>query len=103
MLILDEATSALDRKNEREIQQTLNSLSEGNMTTVVVAHRLSTIRSADHIIVLGKGKILEEGTHEQLYSKEGAYFELVKSQMATSGEAEVTGGPTESKDLKSAT
>jgi ATP-binding cassette subfamily B protein len=56
------------------------------MTTIVVAHRLSTIKNADHIIVLGKGKILEEGTHNELYSHEGHYFELVKSQMATTAE-----------------
>lgn len=82
VLILDEATSALDRKNEKEIQKTLNNLSAGNITTIVIAHRLSTIKNADNIIVMGKGMILEEGTHNELYSHEGPYHELVKSQMA---------------------
>ena len=82
ILVLDQATSALDRKNEKEIQKTLQNLSEGKITTIVVAHRLSTIKNADKIIVMGKGKILQEGTHTELYEKEGAYHELVKSQMA---------------------
>lgn len=58
LLILDEATSALDRKNEKEIQETLQKLSESNITTVVIAHRLSTIRNAHRIFVLDKGELL---------------------------------------------
>ena len=57
-------------------------MSSGNITTVVIAHRLSTIQNADNIIVLNKGKIVEEGTHSSLTDLKGAYYELVKSQMS---------------------
>lgn len=65
VLIFDEATSALDKKNEAEVQKAINDLKErvGNITTITIAHRLSTIKEADRILVLKKGKIMEDGTH----------------------------------------
>ena len=82
VLILDEATSALDRKNEREIQQTLKSLEANGITTIVIAHRLSTVRDADCIYVLSKGTLSESGRHDQLISKGGLYAQLVETQLA---------------------
>lgn len=75
ILLLDEATSALDRKNELEIQQTLDQISVGR-TTIVIAHRLTTIQNSDHIIVFDQGKIVEEGVHKELFAKKGRYYEL---------------------------
>lgn len=79
-ILFDEATNSLDANNERSIVQNLSDFFAGR-TVIIVAHRLSTIRHADNIIVLGNGKILEEGTHSQLYAAEGKYFELVKNQL----------------------
>ena len=75
ILILDEATSALDNETERQIQRAMQKLSE-NRTTITVAHRLATVRNADRILVLDKGNIVEEGTHEQLIQKRGVYYKL---------------------------
>jgi len=72
ILILDEATSSLDTQTEREIQQSLADLSDGR-TTLVIAHRLATIRNADRIVVIDKSGIVEEGAHDQLVEKGGAY------------------------------
>ncbi len=72
ILILDEATSALDTESEREVQKALENLMR-NRTTFVIAHRLSTIKNADRIIVMQAGRIVEEGTHEDLLGKEGVY------------------------------
>jgi len=77
ILILDEATSALDNVTERIIQESLEKLCSGR-TTIVVAHRLSTIKNADEIIVLGKTGIIEQGTHEELMEKQGEYSKLHK-------------------------
>ncbi len=79
ILILDEATSALDSKTEMDIQKGLSQLLK-NRTSIIVAHRLSTIMSADKIIVLKKGKIIEEGKHEELLLKKGEYYKLWKIQ-----------------------
>ena len=79
VVIFDEATSSLDTQTERKIQQTLNSLSKGR-TTIIIAHRLSTVRNADRIIVLDRGSIIEEGTHEELLNKKGKYFQLYEAQ-----------------------
>ncbi len=79
ILILDEATSALDNQTEQLIQQSLNELSKGR-TTVVIAHRMSTIKNADTIAVLTDEGVEEMGTHEQLYDKKGLYFSLYNAQ-----------------------
>ena len=80
VLLLDEATSALDAENERLVQQALEAASQGR-TTLVVAHRLSTVQRADRIIVLDNGQMVEEGTHTALMSKQGLYANLVQTQM----------------------
>ncbi len=80
ILILDEATSALDASNEKEIVEQLNLVVKGK-TLIVVAHRLSTVRNADQIIVLDDGEIKEIGTHGELIAKKGAYFNLIKNQL----------------------
>ena len=79
ILILDEATSALDNVTEMQIQQALERLSAGR-TTIVVAHRLSTVKNADEIIVFGDGGIEERGTHDELIAKHGIYAELYEYQ-----------------------
>ncbi|SFV07187.1 ATP-binding cassette, subfamily B [Methylobacterium sp. 174MFSha1.1] len=79
VLILDEATSALDTETEREIQQALSELTEGR-TTLVIAHRLATIRHADRIAVVSNGRILEQGSHEALVAANGAYRRLHAAQ-----------------------
>lgn len=76
----DEATNALDAHNERQILQNLEGVFR-DKTVVVVAHRLSTVKKADHIVVLEKGEIIEEGTHEQLTTLRGAYYNLVREQL----------------------
>ena len=81
ILILDEATSALDNTTERMIQEALDELCQGR-TTLVVAHRLSTIRGADKIVVLTGEGIREEGTHRELMGKQGLYAQLYSSQFA---------------------
>jgi len=79
-IFLDEATNALDANNERTIIENLNEFYNGR-TVVVVAHRLSTVKNADQIVVLDKGEIVEIGTHEALTLKKGAYYQLVKNQL----------------------
>ena len=79
ILILDEATSALDTESEKLVQEALDHLMK-NRTTIIVAHRLSTIRNANQIIVLSKGEIIERGTHEELFFLKGAYFNFCALQ-----------------------
>lgn len=97
-LFFDEATNALDANNERAIVENLQAFynsspvgepvphfsregAEDAKTVVVVAHRLSTVRHADQIVVLDKGQIVETGTHEELAARRGAYYHLVKNQL----------------------
>lgn len=79
ILILDEATSALDSESERAVQDALNTLM-ANRTSLVIAHRLSTVRHADEIIVMNKGEIIERGTHDTLMAKQGIYARLCEMQ-----------------------
>ena len=80
LLLLDEATSSLDTESERAVKQNLDSLLEGR-TSFVIAHRLSTVRDADLIIVLEKGRIVERGNHHELMERQGIYFYLVSQQL----------------------
>jgi ATP-binding cassette subfamily B protein len=87
VLVFDEATSSLDSHNEKEIQEALDKIAEGR-TTIAVAHRLSTIANSDTIYVLGNGGIAEQGTHDELLKREGAYARLWQTQIASKGEQE---------------
>jgi ATP-binding cassette subfamily B protein len=80
IIIFDEATNSLDANNEKVIVENLTEFFEGK-TVIVVAHRLSTVRNADKIVVLDSGRIIESGTHESLIGKKGAYYNLVKNQL----------------------
>ena len=79
-LFFDEATNALDANNEKIILDNLTQFYKGK-TVVVVAHRLSTVQSADNIVVMDGGKVIESGTHKELTAKKGAYYTLVKNQL----------------------
>jgi ATP-binding cassette subfamily B protein len=79
-IFLDEATNALDAKNERAIVENLNKFYEGR-TVVVVAHRLSTVKNADQIVVIDGGRVVETGNHATLIKQRGAYYNLVKNQL----------------------
>jgi len=79
ILILDEATSSVDSETEKEIQKALENLVKGR-TTIAIAHRLSTLHRADRLVVLDRGRVVEEGTHDALMAKEGAYFNLYQAQ-----------------------
>lgn len=81
ILVLDEATSSLDVQSEKLIQEALERL-EKNRTTFIIAHRLSTVRKADKILVLEKGRIIEQGNHDELMKKEGAYFKFYNLQFS---------------------
>ncbi|MDJ0647921.1 MAG: ATP-binding cassette domain-containing protein, partial [Xenococcaceae cyanobacterium MO_188.B19] len=80
ILILDEATSSLDTESERRFQNNLARISD-NCTTFIIAHRLSTVRNADRIIVLDRGAIAEQGTHEELIAQRNLYYHLAKQQL----------------------
>ena len=81
VLILDEATSALDAESEHLVKEALERLMQGR-TTLIIAHRLSTVRSADRVVVIEHGRIVEEGSHDALIEKEGLYHRLVERQLA---------------------
>lgn len=80
ILILDEATAAMDTQTERRIQNTLDALSVGR-TTIMIAHRLSTLRNADSLVVIDNGKVVEQGTHAGLLTKKGEYYKLYQLQL----------------------
>jgi ABC-type multidrug transport system fused ATPase/permease subunit len=81
-VIFDEATSSLDNKAEKEIQQAIDAaLADASRTGIIIAHRLSTLRSVDRIVVLDKGRIVESGSHAELLGQDGLYTELYDSQL----------------------
>jgi ATP-binding cassette subfamily B protein len=84
IIIFDEATNSLDANNEKVIVENLTEFFKGK-TVIIVAHRLSTVRNSDKIVVLDNGRIIETGTHESLIGKKGAYFNLVKNQLELGG------------------
>ena len=89
ILILDEATSSLDTKSERAVQAGLDELMEGR-TALIVAHRLSTIRAADRIVVFHKGRVVEVGSHEELLAQNGVYARLYHLQFAKTEKRDAT-------------
>jgi ATP-binding cassette subfamily B protein len=80
VLVFEEATSALDSESERAVQANVDELFEGR-TSFVIAHRLSTIRDADTILVLDRGRLVEQGNHEELMRRQGIYYYLVGQQL----------------------
>ena len=95
ILVLDEATSSLDTQSERWVQRALSNLMQGR-TTIVIAHRLTTIHRADKIVVLDRGRVVETGTHDQLMLRGGIYRDLYELQFSddiVGEEGEVVRGP----------
>jgi ATP-binding cassette subfamily B protein len=98
ILILDEATSAVDTETEKEIQKALDNLVRGR-TTIAIAHRLSTLRKADRLVVMDKGVVVEEGTHDVLMAAQGAYWRLYEAQQRQAEAEAVLGGSDEDKKV----
>ena len=88
ILILDEATASLDNRAEREVQMAIEALEQGR-TSIIIAHRLSTVRDADRIVVMSGGRIVEQGTHEELLRREAEYSRLHALQFRESEAASV--------------
>ncbi|KAI8809191.1 P-loop containing nucleoside triphosphate hydrolase protein [Cladochytrium replicatum] len=104
ILLLDEATSALDSTSEAIVQEALDAASRGR-TTVVIAHRLSTVRDADLIVVLREGRVIEMGTHDELLSQHGGYYDLAQAQAIhvsedIPGEVSTEASPRKSNEIK---
>jgi ATP-binding cassette, subfamily B, bacterial len=99
ILLLDEATSALDAESETLVQQALEHLMRGR-TTLVIAHRLSTVQSADRILVLDGGRIVEEGRHDQLIARKGLYSRLARLQFDAEGGNQHGAAATEASSLE---
>lgn len=99
ILILDEATSAVDTETEKEIQRALDNLVRGR-TTIAIAHRLSTLRKADRLVVMDKGVVVEEGTHDALIEAQGAYWRLYEAQQRQAEADTVLGGGPSPKEHK---
>jgi ATP-binding cassette subfamily B protein len=99
ILILDEATSAVDTETEKEIQRALDNLVRGR-TTIAIAHRLSTLRKADRLVVMDKGVVVEEGTHDALIEAQGAYWRLYEAQQRQAETEAVLGGSIEAAEQK---
>jgi ATP-binding cassette subfamily B protein len=91
ILIFDEATSALDSRSEKSIQAELNRIARGH-TTLVIAHRLSTVMDADQILVLDRGRITERGTHRELLDRGGTYAQMWMLQQQEEAEREKAAG-----------
>jgi subfamily B ATP-binding cassette protein MsbA len=91
ILLLDEATSALDTENERQVQEALRRLMKGR-TTIVIAHRLTTVLDADRIYVMDQGRVAEQGTHGELMARGGLYARLYSREFSDDDTATATAG-----------